>query len=132
MIGHTSDERGSGTAVALGVIAALIVVVAVIHLLTAVAVAKAHASAGADLAALAAADTLRGLTTGDPCSVADQVATRNTTTMVECTVGGRFDTEVWITVSADISVDVGLSDGFSLPVLQVEHTSRAGPPEALP
>ncbi|NLS11007.1 hypothetical protein HGQ17_13580 [Nesterenkonia sp. MY13] len=125
---HTED-RGSGTVVAVGIIAVLILLLALVAVLGAVAVATTHATRAADLAALAGADTARGLNTGDPCTVAGQVAARNGVELESCSVGGEYPTEVRVTVSKRFDVVV-LSE--LLPAeLSTQQTSRAGPPEAL-
>ncbi|TLP71824.1 Rv3654c family TadE-like protein [Nesterenkonia sphaerica] len=121
------SERGSGTIVALGVIASLMVVMALVVVLGAAAAAKAQAHRASDLAALAAADTARGLNVGDPCTVAEQVAARNSAVLAECVVGGEFPTEVTVTVTRTFDVPDFLK-AFSLPALRASGTSRAGPP----
>ena len=71
------SEEGSGTVLALTIIAALLVLTVVIAGLIGVVSANRRASAAADLSALAAADAYRGLTEGDPCAVAASESTRN-------------------------------------------------------
>lgn len=126
-----AEERGSGTVVAIGIIAVLMVLLALVSVLGTAAAAKAQAVRAADLSALAAADTARGLNTGDPCSVAEQVATRNGAELENCTVGGEYPTEITVTVSHEAAVVV-IPDALPLSGLRASHTSRAGPPEALP
>ena len=70
-------EEGSGTVLALTIIAALLVLTVVIAGLIGVVSANRRASAAADLSALAAADAYRGLTEGDPCAVAVDLAAWN-------------------------------------------------------
>lgn len=124
------EQRGSGTVAALGVIAVLIVLLGLVAVLGAASTAKSQAVRAADLAALAAADTARGLTIGDPCTVAEQVAARNGAQLQECTVGGEYPTEVTVTVSRDSGVVV-ISHLIPAVHLNAVSTSRAGPPEAL-
>lgn len=128
--GHDS-ERGSGTVMALGVIAVLMILMGLVHTLSAVGAARTQAAAAGDLAALAAADAARGLLVGDPCSVAEDVAAANEATLEDCTVGGAEPTEVWVVVSRPVLAGQGLG-GVDLSVLRAYSTSRAGPPEALP
>ena len=71
------SEEGSGTVLALTIIAALLVLTVVIAGLIGVVSANRRASAAADLSALAAADAYRGLTEGDPCAVAADLAERH-------------------------------------------------------
>ncbi|MGO1192335.1 MAG: Rv3654c family TadE-like protein [Nesterenkonia sp.] len=126
-----SAEQGSGTVVTLGIIAALLLVLALVHALSAAVVAKGHAARAADLAALAGADTARGLHVGDPCTVAEQVAVRNGADMEECIVGGEYPGEVRVSVSRSVSIAV-LDAQLSIPPLPASADSRAGPPQALP
>lgn len=124
------SEQGSGTVVAVGIIAVLIVLLALVFTIGAAAAAKAQAARGADLAALAAADTARGLNSGDPCTVAAEVAVRNGTVVQECIVGGEYPTEVTVSVSRDSGVVV-ISHILPAMTLTSTVTARAGPPEAL-
>lgn len=123
------EERGSGTVLAVGIISALMVLIAVIHVVTAAAVAGAQAARAADLAALAAADIARGLSTGDPCTVAEQVTSRNNAALQDCTVGGDQGNEVTVLVSREIDVVI-IPEGLNVPPLEAQARARAGPPEA--
>lgn len=127
--GSQPAEQGSGTVMALGIIAALLVVLTVVHALSAVAVAKGQSARAADLAALAGADTARGLNVGDPCTVAEHVVARNSSVMEDCTVGGDHPSEVRVSVSRSVRITV-LPEHLNLPQMQAEATARAGPPEA--
>ncbi|WGW11054.1 hypothetical protein LWF01_13210 [Saxibacter everestensis] len=69
---------------ALGVCAAMLTLLATIGLLGQVVIAKHRAAAAADLSALAAADVVRGLSSGDACEVARQVAGKNGARVTEC------------------------------------------------
>jgi len=80
-------ERGSGTVLAAGLAMVVIMAMALMLLLAQSAVMASRAAAAADLAALAAADALRGITSGDPCTVAAEVAARHAATLVSCTEG---------------------------------------------
>ena len=62
-----NPEEGSGTVLAVGIIAALLILATVIIGFAGVSMANRRAAQAADLAALAAADALRGITPGDPC-----------------------------------------------------------------
>jgi len=75
-------ERGSGTVLAAGLAMVVIMAMALMLLLAQSAVMASRAAAAADLAALAAADALRGITSGDPCTVAAEVAARHAATLV--------------------------------------------------
>ena len=91
-------EEGSGTVLALTIIAALLVVTVVIAGLIGVVSANRRASAAADLSALAAADAYRGLTEGDPCAVAADLAERPGAHRESCTFPDRPGT-VEVTVA---------------------------------
>ncbi len=80
-------ERGAGTVLALG-LGMLVVLAAVLIMLLAQSAAMAfRAAAAADLAALAAADAARGITPGEPCAVAADVARRNGARVLSCSEG---------------------------------------------
>ena len=91
-------EEGSGTVLALTIIAALLVLTVVIAGLIGVVSANRRASAAADLSALAAADAYRGLTEGDPCAVAADLAERHGAHLESCTFPDRPET-VEVTVA---------------------------------
>lgn len=110
-------DQGSGTVLVLGAgLVVLILSVAVLLMLQA-GVAANRAATAADLSALAAADTLRGLRTGDPCTVAAEVATRNGAELASCTPE-----------SADQSVQVATEVAVPLLPLPATGQARAGPP----
>lgn len=88
-------ERGSGTVLAVGLALTVMAVMAVVLLFAQAAVFASRAASAADLAALAAADALRGITEGDPCSVALDVATRHGAALVGCAEGAGQTVEVW-------------------------------------
>lgn len=68
-------EEGSGTVIAAGLIGVIGMMIAIVFSLTAVADASHRAAAGADMAALAAAQTLHDpRSTGEPCQVARTIA----------------------------------------------------------
>ncbi|WP_308209026.1 Rv3654c family TadE-like protein [Arthrobacter sp. NQ4] len=87
-------ERGSGTVLAAGLALVVMTAMAVMLLLAQSAVLASRAAAAADLAALAAADALRGITTGDPCAVAVEVAARHSATVLSCSAGPGQTIEV--------------------------------------
>ena len=100
-------EEGSGTVLALTIIAALLVVTVVIAGLIGVVSANRRASAAADLSALAAADAYRGLTEGDPCAVAADLAERHGAHLESCTFPDRPET-VEVTVAAPVAGPMGM------------------------
>ena len=100
-------EEGSGTFLALTIIAALLVVTVVIAGLIGVVSANRRASAAADLSALAAADAYRGLTEGDPCAVAADLAARHGAHLESCTFPDRPET-VEVTVAVPVAGPMGI------------------------
>ncbi|MEW1806708.1 Rv3654c family TadE-like protein [Pseudarthrobacter sp. NPDC080039] len=87
-------ERGAGTVLAAGVALVVMTAMAVMLLLVQSAVLASRAAAAADLAALAAADALRGISTGEPCTVAAEVAARHAATVLSCSEGPGQTVEV--------------------------------------
>lgn len=100
-------EEGSGTVLALAIIAALLVLTVVIAGLIGVVSANRRASAAADLSALAAADAYRGLTEGDPCAVAADLAERHGAHLESCTFPDRPET-VEVTVAVPVAGPMGM------------------------
>lgn len=120
------EERGSGTVLVLAAIATLVMLIGVVHVMGVATVAAAQAARGADLAALAGADAARGLTTGDPCTIAEEVAERNATSLRNCLVTGDHGTEVLVDVSVPVLPDP--LGGQGLGPWEATGTARAGPP----
>nr|WP_285245181.1 Rv3654c family TadE-like protein [Pseudarthrobacter sp. fls2-241-R2A-127] len=87
-------ERGSGTVLAAGLALVVMAAMAVMLLLAQSAVLASRAATAADLAALAAADALRGITTGEPCTVASEVSARHAATVTSCVKGAGQTVEV--------------------------------------
>jgi secretion/DNA translocation related TadE-like protein len=87
-------ERGSGTVLAAGLALVVMMAMALMLLLAQSATMASRAAAAADLAALAAADALRGLTSGEPCTVAAEVAGRHAAALVSCSEGAGQTIEV--------------------------------------
>lgn len=84
------QERGSGTVLALAVVAVLLSLGLLAVGLVQAQSATAHAQAGADLAALAGATALSSvLAPADPCVVAGQVATANQVELTGCSITGE-------------------------------------------
>ena len=110
------SERGSGTVLAAGLGMVVVMVMSLLLLLAQASAAASRAAAAADLAALAAADALRGVSAGEPCDVAAAVAARHKATLVSCTLGG--DQSVEVSTGLPASPLLGLATG----------RARAGPP----
>ncbi|BCW72677.1 Rv3654c family TadE-like protein [Arthrobacter sp. NicSoilB8] len=111
-------ERGSGTVLALGLGLVVIMAAALLLLLAQSAAAASRAAAAADLAALAAADAARGITSGEPCTVARQVALHNDATVLACFQAPDATVQVRTRISAGPLL--GAATGLA----------RAGPPPA--
>lgn len=110
------SEDGSGTVLALGLGLIVIMATALIVLLAQSAVLASRAAAAADLAALAAADAARGITPGEPCAVAEEIARRNSATVLSCSEADG--TTVQVRTEAGPRTFLGAATG----------QARAGPP----
>ncbi|MDO4917878.1 MAG: flp pilus-assembly TadE/G-like family protein [Rothia sp. (in: high G+C Gram-positive bacteria)] len=119
---QSSNERGSGTVMSLGIIAVLLILaVAVAGLIGALA-ANHRALSAADLSALAAADAARGLRSGEPCEVAAQVARQNKAELVNCVAPAQHSGTI------DVRVNCKISGPFAA-LGPAEAGARAGPPQ---
>lgn len=109
-------ERGSGTILALALVMVVGSLLVALMLLAQAGIMASRAAAASDLAALAGADAARGLTSGDPCGVAAEVAAHHEARLVSCEV---IRDEV-VEVSTELSGQFlyGTATG----------RSRAGPP----
>ncbi|WP_458781040.1 Rv3654c family TadE-like protein [Arthrobacter sp. D3-16] len=87
-------ERGSGTVLAAGLALVVMMAMALLLLLAQSAVMASRAASAADLAALAGADALRGITDGEPCTVAAEVAARHASSVLSCLEGEGHTLEV--------------------------------------
>ena len=92
--GTDSRERGSGTVLAAGLALVVMMAMALLLLLGQSAVMASRAAAAADLAALAGADALRGITDGEPCTLAAEVAARHGASVLSCSEGEGHTLEV--------------------------------------
>lgn len=112
-----SREGGAGTVVAAGLAMAMLLLLTGVLWLGQAAAAAGKAATAADLAALAAADVARGLTPGDPCQVAADLAIRLGASLTSCQVqGAQADT-----VQVEVIVRSGLP-------WAAHGLARAGPP----
>lgn len=114
--GGEPRDSGAGSALVVGLVA----VVAVCGLTV---VGGSHAlvrgqlvTAAADAAALAAGDVLLGWAPGDPCAVAERVATAHGVRLSACVAEG---------VSMLVRVETGILG------ITVSRSARAGPPDGL-
>jgi secretion/DNA translocation related TadE-like protein len=84
----TVGDRGSGSALAVGIIGAVAVLTAVAVPASGALAARQAVAGAADAAALAAADTAMGVVSGDPCARAAEVAAANDAELTACEVDG--------------------------------------------
>lgn len=79
-----SGERGSGSVLALALVAVMLVLAVTLTGMMAAHALRTRAAVAADSAALAAADTASGRVPGDPCARAAEIAARHDTALAEC------------------------------------------------
>ena len=113
---NSQHERGAGTVLALALVAVVIALLLGPLLLAEAGVMASRAASAADLAALAAADAARGLSSGEPCSVAAEVAGKQDAKITSCTVTG----------GDVVDVETELAHPFQWGV--ATGRARAGPP----
>jgi len=113
---NVDSERGSGTVLALALGAVVIALLLGLLLLAQAGVMASRAASAADLAALAGADAARGLTSGEPCAVAESVVGQHHVTLASCVVTGGEIVEVVTELAYPFNV--GVASGHA----------RAGPP----
>lgn len=116
-------DRGSATVHALTLTMVLGVLLVAVLLLAQAGIATTRAGKAADLAALAAADTARGLVAGDPCATAARVARDNGATLELCRL--VEPERVVVDVRTAVTLDGPLARFGS-----ARGLSRAGPPGA--
>lgn len=110
-----ASERGSGSILAVAIVAVFFAALALLVPLMLVLGAKQVAAGAADAAALAAADAAIGIRPGPPCPIADAVASANGAAVTDCRVDG-------VVVTVRVSVPAA---GF-----QVLSAASAGPPDS--
>ncbi|MDO4898353.1 MAG: hypothetical protein Q3965_03495 [Rothia sp. (in: high G+C Gram-positive bacteria)] len=114
-------ERGSNTVTSMGLACLLLLLGVTVAGLIGVVTANHRAATAADLAALAAADTARGLRSGDACAVAGQVAAENQAQLTGCAPHTSTPGVV------DVRLEVAITGPFSF-LGSAEGLARAGPP----
>ena len=80
------EQDGAGTVIALGLIAAVLGLLALLLTLSNRQIEQARLNALADNAAIAGADSLRGLTSGSPCETAGEVVLSGSANIISCSV----------------------------------------------
>ncbi|WP_152978081.1 MULTISPECIES: Rv3654c family TadE-like protein [Micrococcales] len=114
-------DRGSGSVLAVALLGAIMVMVVFVIAAGQAAWAHHRARTAADLAALAAADAARGLTSGEPCAVARRVAEANGARLVGCCPPSDRGEVRDVRVEADVPAWLGRLG-------PVTGLARAGPP----
>ncbi|WP_345443988.1 Rv3654c family TadE-like protein [Rothia endophytica] len=114
-------ERGSNTVTSLGLVCVLLVLGLTVAGLVGIVSANHRAATAADLAALAGADAARGLSSGQPCTVAAAVAGRNGASLAGCALPSELSGTV------DVRVTIPIEGPFAF-LGSAEGLSRAGPP----
>ncbi|MCM3509788.1 pilus assembly protein TadG-related protein [Rothia sp. P100] len=117
-------ERGSNTVTSLGLVCVLLVLGLTVAGLVGIVSANHRAATAADLAALAGADAARGLSSGQPCTVAAAVAGRNGASLAGCALPSELSGTV------DVRVTIPIEGPFAF-LGSAEGLSRAGPPAVL-
>ncbi|RKW71331.1 hypothetical protein [Galactobacter caseinivorans] len=123
-----TGERGVSTALHLGVLAAGVAAGVAVLIWADASAEHSRTAVSADLAALAASDTARGLGPvpgQEPCAVASEVARRHKTVLLECQVLSGAG------ASAQVRVRATASDGAAgwLPLARAETSAWAGEPQ---
>lgn len=108
-----SDERGSGSVLAVGVGGAVIVTTLSTILALGALVAHQRVMNAADAAALAGADAASGAIAGEPCALAGRAAEANGAVVLACSSDGAV---------------VSVTAGTSWAGIPLSARSRAGPP----
>jgi secretion/DNA translocation related TadE-like protein len=114
----TDREAGAGTVLGAGLAMVLLLLLPGLVLGFRAVVAPTRPPTAADLAALAAADAARGITAGDPCSIAGEVTARHGAALVSCRQSGGSGEIVDIATAVELPAPWGAAAG----------RSRAGPP----
>ncbi|WP_346923800.1 Rv3654c family TadE-like protein [Rothia sp. (in: high G+C Gram-positive bacteria)] len=114
-------ERGSNTVTSVGLVCVLLVLGLTVAGLVGIVSANHRAATAADLAALAGADAARGLSSGQPCTVAAAGAGRNGASLAGCALPSELSGTV------DVRVTIPIEGPFAF-LGSAEGLSRAGPP----
>ncbi|WP_264029431.1 Rv3654c family TadE-like protein [Cellulosimicrobium sp. SH8] len=117
----SDEERGAGTVLVLGIVAAVLVLALGLAALAHAQAARGAAQTGADLAALAAATAARD--GWDPCGRAREVAARNAAAVTTCAEQGGGVVRVDVASTAGVTV-LGVALGGAT------AAARAGPATA--
>lgn len=97
--GDSRAETGSGTVLALSVVLLSVSLLGLSQTLAFSLLSHLRLQAAADSISVAAADSLRGLSPGYPCEVAQKISASNMVNLDECRIVGF---EVFITVHSEL------------------------------
>ena len=111
-------ERGTATVMAVALTAFALVLMGAVGFAARSALIKAHAEGTADLAALGAADAVRGKVPGEPCQVAKEMVKREDLEMVDCVARTDLGT-----------VKVEVKAEMPKPLKAIKVTAVAGNPQ---
>lgn len=111
-------ERGTATVMAVALTAFALVLMGAVGFAARSALIKAHAEGTADLAALGAADAVRGKVPGEPCQVAKEMVKREDLEMVDCVARTDLGT-----------VKVEVKAEMPKPLKPIKVTAVAGNPQ---
>jgi len=109
--GALTGERGAGSVLVLAVVAATVLVTGMLAPVAGISVVRHRATTAADAAALAAADSLVGVTTGDPCERAGEVAAAAGASVLRCVPDGLVVTVRVRVVGTFIPVEADATAG---------------------
>jgi secretion/DNA translocation related TadE-like protein len=98
MRNRLAGEQGSGSVLAVAIVAAVLILFSLVLPVTTVLSAQQRAAGAADAAALAAADVAVGIRSGSPCPVAASVSSANASRLDGCLIDGPTAT-VQVTIS---------------------------------
>ena len=88
MRGALPSERGSGSVLAVAIIASVLLLFSLLLPVAAVFSAQQRMAAAADASALAAADVAVGIRSGSPCPIAATIAVANAARLDGCLIEG--------------------------------------------
>ncbi|MHC5795132.1 Rv3654c family TadE-like protein [Lacisediminihabitans sp. FW035] len=92
MCSRQGGEQGSGSVLAVAVVAAMLLLFSLVLPITTVVSAQQRAAGAADAAAIAAADVAVGILPGSPCPVAATVTAANAARLDGCLIDGTTAT----------------------------------------
>jgi len=104
-------EQGSGSVLAVAIVAAMLLLFSLLLPVTTVLSAQQRAAGAADAAALAAADVAVGILPGSPCPVAATIAAANAARLDACLIDGATATVRVVTTALGFAVSARATAG---------------------